>query len=232
MRTKTLLIAAAALAATVISSEAQVYSANVVGYVNVTFPPGANTLVTTPLTTGNDKLTNVITGPLPGATTILFWNAGLGSFTSLTYSGPPSNRHWTDSSSVNQDNTLIPPGTAYFINCGGAGYTNTYVGSVVAASATTVTNSLNTGLLAVGSLIPYAGPVTNAAALNLIPPGATTIQLWDSVSQSYTSYTYSGPAANRTWKDSANNVVVPTLNVGQGFFISPGASYNWTQTLP
>ena len=41
MRTKTLLIAAAALVATVISSEAQtVYSANVVGYYNV--PIGGN----------------------------------------------------------------------------------------------------------------------------------------------------------------------------------------------
>ncbi len=35
---KTLLIAAAALVAGVISSEAQVYSANIVGYVNVVMP--------------------------------------------------------------------------------------------------------------------------------------------------------------------------------------------------
>ena len=41
MRTKTLLTAAAALAATVISSEAQtVFSANVVGYANVVMGPG------------------------------------------------------------------------------------------------------------------------------------------------------------------------------------------------
>ena len=38
---KTLLIAAAALVAGVISSEAQVYSANIVGYVNVVMPAGA-----------------------------------------------------------------------------------------------------------------------------------------------------------------------------------------------
>ncbi len=37
---KTLLIAAAALVAGVISSDAQVYSANIVGYVNVACPAG------------------------------------------------------------------------------------------------------------------------------------------------------------------------------------------------
>jgi hypothetical protein len=40
MKSKTLLIAAAALVAGVITSEAQVYSANIVGYVNVTLPAG------------------------------------------------------------------------------------------------------------------------------------------------------------------------------------------------
>ena len=43
MRTKTLLIAAAALAAGILSSSAQTYSQNIVGYVNQVLPANAST---------------------------------------------------------------------------------------------------------------------------------------------------------------------------------------------
>ncbi len=70
MRTKTLLIAAAALAATVISSEAQVYSANVVGYVNVVLQGGYN-LEANPFDDGNgNHLTNLINPSLPASEVI------------------------------------------------------------------------------------------------------------------------------------------------------------------
>jgi hypothetical protein len=42
MRTKTLIIAAAALAAGILTSSAQIYSQNVVGYIQLTVPNGAN----------------------------------------------------------------------------------------------------------------------------------------------------------------------------------------------
>ena len=231
---KTLLIAAAALVAGVISSEAQVYSVNVVGYVNVVFPPGTNVLVATPLTTGNDVITNVIVG-VPAATTVQLWNPGSGSFTALTYSGPANNRHWKDASSVNQDNALIAPGTSYFINCGGAGFTNTYVGSVVALSGSSVTNALTGGItVAAGSLIPYGGFISNTAAFNLVPPAASVLQIWDPVAGKFNAFSFTGPASNRTWKDTGNNVVFPQINVAQGFFFSPGGTgtYNWVQSLP
>ena len=51
---KTLLIAAAALAAGVISSQAQVYSQNVVGYINQTIPAGAYQIVGSQLINGSD----------------------------------------------------------------------------------------------------------------------------------------------------------------------------------
>src|ERR1700735_871929 len=72
MRTKTLLLTAALVAAGVASSMAQsnVYSLNVVGYVNVTVSPGYN-LVTTPLDDGaGDLLTNVIGGSSATATAL------------------------------------------------------------------------------------------------------------------------------------------------------------------
>jgi len=54
MNTKTLLIAAAALAVGVISSQAQVYSQNVVGYVNQTIAPGAYQIVGNQMVNGSD----------------------------------------------------------------------------------------------------------------------------------------------------------------------------------
>ena len=45
---KTLLIAAAALASSVISSQAGVYSQNIVGYANIVTPNGGTYLVTVP----------------------------------------------------------------------------------------------------------------------------------------------------------------------------------------
>jgi len=54
MKTKTLLIAAAALAVGVISSQAQVYSANVVGYVNQTIPGNSYQIVGSQLVGGSD----------------------------------------------------------------------------------------------------------------------------------------------------------------------------------
>ena len=54
MKTKTLLIAAAALVAGIISSEAQVYSQNVVGYVNQPIPANSYQIVGSQLINGSD----------------------------------------------------------------------------------------------------------------------------------------------------------------------------------
>src|SRR5271170_4448050 len=52
MRTKTLLVAVAALAATIITSEAQVYSANVVGYASVVITGGQYNMLANPFNSG------------------------------------------------------------------------------------------------------------------------------------------------------------------------------------
>jgi hypothetical protein len=76
MRTaKTLLIAAAALAATVTASKAQtVYSQNVVGYVNVTVTNNTLALVANQLDTGSNTMDNVFqTGMASQKTFLLEW---------------------------------------------------------------------------------------------------------------------------------------------------------------
>jgi len=79
---KTLLIAAAALVAGVISSEAQpVYSANIVGYVNQVLPSGSLQLVCNPLDNGTNTGNDVF-ATLPNKSQVQLWN-GTG-FTAYT----------------------------------------------------------------------------------------------------------------------------------------------------
>jgi hypothetical protein len=224
MRTKTLLIAAAALAAGLVASQAQtVYSANIVGYVSVAAPAGQFVMIANPLTTGNDVLTNIISGA-PGASSVQIWNGA--GFNTYTYSG--LTHHWT-SGSNNGDNTPLPPGVGFFIKAS-ANFTNTFVGSVAAASGGgTATNALTTGFSAVGSVIPYADVVTNSATINLQVAGASQIEEWNVSAQQFEpTFTYS--ALSHVWKQGTT-VTNPVINVGEGFFISPSSATNWVETL-
>ncbi|HEY1719404.1 MAG TPA: hypothetical protein VGH42_14085 [Verrucomicrobiae bacterium] len=225
MRTQTLLIAAAALVAGVISSEAQtpVYSANVVGYVNVSAQPGQFILVENPLTTGDDVISNVLQN-LPGGTTAQIWNGA--GFNSLTYSALS---HTWKNGSINADNTPLPPGVGFFLQNSSAAITNTFVGSVVAASGGgTETNALSTSLTPVGSALPYADVVTNGATINLAVGGGSTLQQWSVSGQQFQTFTYSALASS--WKLGSVNSN-PVVNVAEGFFIQPSAATNWVQTL-
>ena len=87
MRTKTLLIAAAALAAVVTSSQAQstVYSQNVVGYVNLTATNHVFAFIGNQLDTGSNTINNVLqSGLVSQNTELLLWN-GAGYSTLIYY---------------------------------------------------------------------------------------------------------------------------------------------------
>ena len=70
---KTLLIAAAALVAGIVSSQAQVYSANIVGYVNQVMTNGVLQLVCNPLDNGTNTANDVFAN-LPNTSSIQLWN--------------------------------------------------------------------------------------------------------------------------------------------------------------
>src|ERR1035437_8975970 len=77
---KTLLMAAAALAAGIITSQAQVYSQNIVGYVNLPLTNGVFSVVSPALsndTTGtNNTISSVFTTPVIGDTVFAFNGVG------------------------------------------------------------------------------------------------------------------------------------------------------------
>lgn len=207
---KTLLIAAAALAAGVITSQAQVYSQNIVGYVNTTVPGGnALTMICNPLTgpNGTNGATQVLTG-LAGGENLFIWNGagyyaysfvGLGVGTGM---GFPSD--WTDINggiagqipgdvydSVNVLYWTQPPqlkqGQGAFIQNGGTKFTNTFVGTVVLSNNVPVAGG--NALILVASSVPIGGSLANTN-INLPFVGGENLFLWNGAG--YYAYSFVG----------------------------------------
>jgi len=218
MRTKTLLLTAVVAAAGVASSIAQVYSVNTVGYVNVVAKGnGAFTLVSNPLDDGTNTVSSIAAG-LPNKSSVQIWN-GAGFTGASKVAGA-----WSP-------NLSIPVGTGFFIStpAGSADVTNTFVGTVIPASGSSVTSSVPAGFSLVGSVLPVSGDLLAAGpgTLNLGPtlPNKSAIQVWDNSGSG--AFAASSKVAG-TW--TPNRV----LNPGQGFFINApaGAPTPWVQSLP
>jgi len=141
MRTKALLCAAALAAGAAASMAQNVYSLNIVGYVNVPITAGYN-LIANPLDNGTNDLAS------------LFPNAGLGdavyafsggTFTSSTYFG-----------SWSPDLTLVPGGGVFYQ--AGANFTNTFVGNVLTGN---LTNQIPAGYSIKSSQAPVSDTLEN-----------------------------------------------------------------------
>jgi len=209
MKSKTLLIAAASLVAGVMSSEAQVYSANIVGYVNVPVPAGQLALVSNPLDNGTNTANDVLSS-LPNKSTVQIWSgSGFTIYTKTTAGFTPTN-------------PSIPVGMGFFVKSATAA-TNTFVGNVVPNPGGSATNALPGGVLAlVGSQLPVAGTFgdlgTNSFNLAATLPNKSTVQLWNGAG--YTIYTKTTAGFTPS---------VPPYTPGQGFFVKFPA--NGTNTL-
>ena len=245
---KTLLIAAAALAASVISSQAQVYSQNIVGYANVpTTSSGTPYLITVPFKIGVTNGANEVFGnTLPSGSSLLLWN-GLGYNTVIYDNSDPAGFGTSvvwyagdDATPVNPP--LLPTGKGFFLVPNGP-VTNTFAGTVSVNVGTSNILSLpssGTPYL-VSSVVPYAGAVTNGTSstggpnLNNLPTGSSLL-IWNGLGYNTVIYDNSDPAGFGTsvvWYagDDATPVPVPTITVGQGFFVVPNGAYNWTTGL-
>lgn len=138
MRTKLLLSAAVLGLAGMLTASAQVYSVNVVGYVNVDLEPGFN-LVANPLnnTTGNDLNTLIPTAEF-GAAVYAYDGT---QFVPSTYFGS-----W-------DPNLELAPGAGFFIQVSAA-TTITFVGEVLQNGDSNM--SVPAGLALLGSKVPQA----------------------------------------------------------------------------
>jgi hypothetical protein len=206
MRTKTLLLTAAAMAAGLATSLAQsnVYSVNVVGYVNKVLP-AAPTFIANPLDNGTNDLNTALAG-VPSKSTASFWTGS--GFTNSTKGAAG----WAP-------NFSCPMGVGFFVNAKSA-YTNTFVGSVGAMVGGNVTNSLPAGVASVGSILPYSGDL-NTANLGL-----------DTVPSKSTASFWTGSGYTNSTKGAAGWAPALPVSVADGFFINSKSASDWVQTLP
>jgi len=219
---KTLLIAAAALAAGVISTQAQVYSQNVVGYVNTPLPAGFTPIVN-PLQNSDNTQTNsatVVMPNIPDLSYVYNWN-GNSYVTYIVFQGA-----YYD---VNQNPVPTPNfnvGNGLFINASQP-FTNTFVGTVLTvnggAPGTTVTNTVNMvqGYNFVNSQIPIAGGISTKLQLNC--PDLSYVYTWNGSSWN-TAIVFGGAF----YDVNQNPIPEPQVNVGSAFFVNASSAFQWS----
>jgi len=210
MRTKTLLLSAVAVAAGLLSSQAQsnVYSANIVGYVSVTNAAGQFALYANPLDSGTNTVTSLFASA-PNGTVVEVWNGAGFQSSTKGFGGV-----WTT-------NLTLSPGQGFFYKANTTA-TNTFVGSVVVPNGGSVTNSLGAGLFALlGSPIPYTDNLTGTNLnLNAAVANGTIVEVWNGTGFQSATKGFGG-----VW--TTNLVIQP----GQGFFVKPNGAATWVQTL-
>jgi len=239
---KTLLIAAAALAASVISSQAQVYSQNVVGYANIPETAGQFSLEAPAFdldgTGTNNTIGTLYPNPAIGDQVYTYSAAGFDilqyQIKSLGRSGGTAT-NWYDANSGNLasgDPVNVGEGVFYLP---AVNETNTYVGQVLNG---TVTNAYfptagNFGLVA--SEIPYAGGITTV--LGYQPNIGDQVYLFNAIS-GYDIIQYqikslgrSGGTATNWYDANSGAQIEPQISVGEGFFIVPAAANQWAETF-
>jgi hypothetical protein len=219
MRTKTLLLSAAVLAAGLAVSTAQsVYSINAVGYVNLTVVNGYN-LIANPLNGTNNSINTVIP-TAPDGSKVLRWNGASQGFAAAEtyFSGTWFNGDFEVST------TAINPGEGFFFqNNSGASATLTFVGEVPQGN---LTNRVTANYGFYSSQVPQSGTLTS---LGFPGQNGMTYSGWNAAGQGYSgAYTY----FNGQWFDPDFTPADPVPAVGEAFLISnPAGPVNWTRTF-
>jgi len=261
MKTKTILLTAALVAAGVASSMAQsnVYSLNIVGYVNIPVLKGKAYMLNNPFDTGTgNNITNVLVQPfqggvgdVPDPTIDAGWDGsqfytfkqGVGYINDTYSSGFGWSNGGNDPGTADGGaTTSINPGLGFWL-IPTTNSTVTFTGSVVLSSSSSIPH----GPSQVGSA--YAGALT-LSALGLNGNDGDTIYRW---------YTFPLPAGNTGslfhygngivfsagygWYDNdadpnsnagggGGDTNGPVLNVGEGlFYINSAAAVPWNQSF-
>jgi hypothetical protein len=215
MRTKTLLIAATALAITALSSSAQTYSQNIVGYTTTVLQSGFNLVCPTVSVSPSNTAQQVFTC-LQAGDVLYIWNGG--GFNSFTYLDVDT---W-----INDNGDVVGPPTialgAGLYYQAGSLETNTFTGTVVLSNSVALASGFNL----VASTAPI-GADLESTNLSLPLSAGDVAYLWNG--GGFNSFTYLDVA---TWiNDNGDVVGAPSLSVGAGFYYQAGSSGTWTQNV-
>jgi hypothetical protein len=208
MRTKLFLAAAAIVAAGVATSMAQsnVYSLNIVGYVNYTQPQNTFRIAANPLKGANNDVSAIFptAASYPGLT-VFKRNSSNTGYDQATYDADLES--WTAPLDVS-------PGAGLWISVpAGIAFTNTFVGEAVLNS----TNAIPVGYSLKSAVLPQAGPIQTV--LNYPASFGDTVSVYNGAG--YDIYTLDPDL--EAWTPSE-----PNVNVAQGFWINnAGAAKSW-----
>jgi hypothetical protein len=185
--------------------QAQVYSVNAVGYINLTIVPGFN-LVANQLDAGDNTLPSVLAG-VPDGTSVYKFDPATGyAIYTLDFGS------WGAGDIVE-----VTPGEGWWLrNPGTSNLTVTLVGEVPQGSLTT---TLVEGFNLVSSQVPQAGLVSTDLGL---PAGEGDAVYVFSPATGYSISTVDFGA----WSPSE-----PSVEVGEGFWVrvAPGNAGDWTR---
>jgi len=207
MRTKALLCCAALAAGIATSAVAQsnVYSLNIVGYVNTPIIAGAN-LIANPLDNGTNDLNSLF--PNAGIGDIVYFWSG-STFQSSTFLGT-----WSPIAPATTDPVLLP-GTGIFY-VAGAPFTNTFIGNVMTGS---LANPIPAGVSLKSSQAPVSDTLDNLGV-----PGNIGDIVYVYRNGAYSSSTFLG-----NW--SPLTVGSTNIGIGEGFWIQASAAGSWTRSF-
>ncbi len=230
MRTKTLILGFAISAVSLATSlaDTNVYSANIVGYVNYANPAGYR-IIANPLNSTNNDVANLFASP-PENLTVFKRKAG-GGYDQASYSADNIGAGGVgDVTGWDALLSLQPGEAAFLLNPLSGNYTNTFVGEVKTSS----TNSVPNGYSLIASVVPQSGGLVSVLGF---PGGTSDMTAFFFNGAGYNQYNYSLDNGGNNWSDggihgdgSAGAEPVPA--VGQGFWIlNTGASTNWVRNF-
>jgi hypothetical protein len=221
MRTKALILGAALLAAGVATSMAQsnVYSVNVVGYVNATIPAGGFSMLSNPLLATSNDFNSLLSALPNNSIKVYEWlplSAGFNIYTkrSTGFSG--------------YDGHAINPGQGFFVqNTGVSPVTNTFVGQVM--QGTNSVSYLSGGSF---SMISSPAPITGGIETSLGFPAVQNDKLyqWDPIGQGYVIFTRRASS----WSGGTGEPqigVTALYGPAEGFFYTSTAGGTWNQVF-
>jgi hypothetical protein len=222
MKTKALLLAAVAVAA-VASAQAQVYSVNAVGYVNVNIDPGFN-MVSNPLQAADNSIQSLFKnfqGTIPGGLKIYNFNQTTGGFDTI---------QWNDLDNVydpaaDAAKTVTPGNGVFVFNPSQTQLKLTFVGEVPQGP---LSNPLPKGFSIKASQVPQEG---KPDALGLPGQGGDKIFRYNKTTKAYDGYTFDD--LDNQWVSNSTGLPgLPTIPVGEAFFVFRAQSAGaWTRTF-
>lgn len=217
MRTKALLCAAGLLAVGAVSTMAQsnVYSLNVVGYINVPLTNGFQ-LIANQMDLDGNRTNNTVQGVfstnMPSGTKVFAFSTS-GGYSTATYLGTA----WLGG--VAGVNAGLSPGNGVWVQLPGASGTSitlTEVGNVVQG---TTSLPISAGFQIMSIVPPLSAQIQTVMAF---PPTSGDKVYQFSTTSGYTTRTYLGTS----WLPSQ-----PTPAVGEAFWLQTSGAKTWNQTF-